>query len=110
LISEICWNVDGAFIGTVTDPEFSLTDSDSEDNVPRSLIFDTFLVAPYLPKGVDEMRFCGNEDVPDNQDVLGRAVDAFQHHALIDSGFTILLADLQGDRFCSHADEIGSFM
>ncbi|KAF8991418.1 kinase-like domain-containing protein [Cyathus striatus] len=62
------------------------------------LIWPDFLITPLLPIGgaYQERKFCGNGDVVNNTDTLGRAVDAYIHHALVDSHSTFLLADIQG--------------
>jgi hypothetical protein len=68
-----------------------------EDN--RSLIFTEFLAAPLLIHGSEEAnehKFSGNEDIGNNTDPLGRIVDAYIHHTLVDSFEDILLADVQG--------------
>jgi len=64
----------------------------------RTLLFKTFLAAPLLScDGLYvERKFCGNTDIPQNGDRLGLTIDAYIHHALLDSGKTVLLSDLQG--------------
>ncbi|KAG6371337.1 hypothetical protein JVT61DRAFT_9711 [Boletus reticuloceps] len=68
----------------------------SEDD--RTLVFEAFLAAPLLPcNGLyQERKFCGNTDIPQNEDRLGLAIDTYIHHALLDSGKNVLLSDLQG--------------
>ena len=64
----------------------------------RTLVFKTFLAACFLScDGLYvERKFCGNTDVPQNEDLLGRTINAYIHHTLLDSGKTLLLSDLQG--------------
>ena len=90
------WNVEGAFVGVVTaDIPQRLMDGSDDD---RTLVFKTFLAARFLScDGLYvERKFCGNTDVPQNEDLLGRTIDAYIHHTLLDSGKTLLLSDLQG--------------
>jgi hypothetical protein len=70
------------------------------DKGNRSLIWRSFLVAPLLSKGDgEEVKFSGNTDFKPNGDALGDVMDAFTHHAFLDSGETFLPADLQGKYF-----------
>jgi len=91
----IAWNVKGAFVGTVT-AQIPPKPMDNADD--RTLLFKTFLAAPLLScDGLYvERKFCGNTDIPQNGDRLGLTIDAYIHHALLDSGKTVLLSDLQG--------------
>lgn len=65
----------------------------------RSLIFNTFLAAPLLAtdETTEERKFSGNDEIASNTDPLGRAVDAYVHHTLVDSFGELLLADVQGN-------------
>ncbi|PPR07997.1 hypothetical protein CVT24_002688 [Panaeolus cyanescens] len=90
---NIRWNL--ALVGTVDPVDDHLRDpSWSADT--RPLIFPHFLVAPFLSDFSRERRFCGNDCTTDNQDVLGRTIDAYIHHTLVDSEGEFLLADVQG--------------
>ncbi|KAG6380424.1 kinase-like domain-containing protein [Boletus reticuloceps] len=95
-LPRITWNVERTFIGTVEEAIPPKPMDGSEDN--RTLLFKTFLAAPLLScDGLyQERKFCGNTDIPQNEDRLGLAIDAYIHHALVDSGKTVLLSDLQG--------------
>jgi hypothetical protein len=70
----------------------------------RSLIFATFLATPLLSTGglYTERKFSGCDEAGDNADDIGRAVDAFAHHVLVDSMGSIVLTDLQGFIFHKH--------
>jgi len=63
------------------------------------LIFNTFLAAPLLAtdETTEERKFSGNDEIASNTDPLGRAVDAYVHHTLVDSFGELLLADVQGN-------------
>ena len=64
-----------------------------------SLIFRDFLAMPLLDLGgenIKERKFSGNEEIALNIDPLGRVIDAYVHHALVDSLGDILLVDVQG--------------
>lgn len=67
----------------------------------RSLIFSDFLAMPLLDLGGDteERKFSGNEEIAHNIDPLGQVIDAFVHHALVDSFGDILFVDVQGRSF-----------
>ena len=89
------WNFKGAFIGSVLE----LVGAPDEGEVDeRSLVFMDFLAAPLLEINDEttERKFSGNEDIAHNKDPLGRMVDAYVHHTLIDSFGDILLVDVQG--------------
>lgn len=90
-ILEIKWNFAGAFIGCATDVFLS----DQDD---KSLNYSTFLAAPFLDiKDLgEERKFSGNEEIAKNTDPIGRVIDAFVHHALVDSYGDILFVDVQG--------------
>ncbi|KIJ07093.1 hypothetical protein PAXINDRAFT_164631 [Paxillus involutus ATCC 200175] len=89
-------NVNGTFVGKVTSNIPPRPADHSTDD--HTLVFKTFLAAPLLScDGLyEEQKFCGNTDIPENEDPLGLAIDAYIHHALLDSGTTVLLSDLQG--------------
>ncbi|KAG1853656.1 hypothetical protein F4604DRAFT_1507375, partial [Suillus subluteus] len=57
-----------------------------------------FLATPLLPSGAlyREVKFSGNEQPGNNEDLIGRVVDAYSHHVLVDSEFEILISDIQG--------------
>ncbi|KAH9991685.1 hypothetical protein BJV77DRAFT_513913 [Russula vinacea] len=94
-IPHIRWNFAGSFIGqavgVASPPDTGATDD-------RSLIFSDFLAMPLLDLGGDteERKFSGNEEIAHNIDPLGRVIDAFVHHALVDSFGDILFVDVQG--------------
>lgn len=90
IILGIRWNCTGAFIGEVDD--FWLDDT-------SSLIFGTFLAAPFLDtSGVyKERKFSGSTAAGHSIDIVGSAIDAYAHHTLVDSNGALLLTDLQGN-------------
>ena len=95
LIPAIRWNIDGAFIGTVTN---LLPDT--------GLIFDTFLAAPLLnTSDYVERKFSGSTTAGHSLDVVGSAIDAYAHHVLADSAREFLLTDLQGMSFQNPATQ-----
>lgn len=89
------WNFKGAFIGSVLELAAAPDKGEVDE---RSLVFTDFLAAPLLEINNDskEQKFSGNEDIAHNKDPLGRMVDAYVHHTLIDSFGDILLVDVQG--------------
>lgn len=92
----IRWNFKGAFIGSVLELEAAPNEGEVDE---RSLIFKDFLAAPLLEinnSETEERKFSGNENVAHNKDPLGRMIDAYVHHTLIDSFGDILLVDVQG--------------
>ena len=64
----------------------------------RSLSFPTFLVAPLVATTglYTERKFSGSDAAGNNLDEVGRVVDAYAHHVLVDSQGSYLLTDLQG--------------
>ncbi|KAG2745806.1 hypothetical protein P692DRAFT_20741556, partial [Suillus brevipes Sb2] len=92
------WNAAGAFIGKLVDLLPSAPTDGTDDN--RSLIYDVFLATPLLPLGAlyREVEFSGNEQPGNNEDLIGRVVDAYSHHVLIDSEhcFISILTDFTG--------------
>ncbi|KAI6148839.1 hypothetical protein BKA82DRAFT_4329808 [Pisolithus tinctorius] len=84
-ISSIVWNVGDAFVGTVAT---QIPPKPMDANDDHTLLFNSFLAAPLLEcDGLYVKRkFCGH---------LGFAIDAYIHHALLDSGKTVLISDLQ---------------
>ena len=95
---DIKWNVEQTFVGTVDEVIPPKPTDGVEENY--TLLFKAFLAAPLLPcDGLyQERKFYGNTDIPLNEDHLGLAIDAYVHHALLNSGKTVLLSDLQGVR------------
>jgi hypothetical protein len=98
-VLEIKWNFAGSFISCATGIA-PAPDSGTVDN--RSLLFDYFLATPLLDINdkTEERKFSGNEDVGHNTDPLGRVINAYIHHVLVDSLGDILLADVQGMFLC----------
>lgn len=92
-ILEIKWNFARAFVGCATQADVSLSDQDD-----KSLNYSTFLAAPFLDikDSGEERKFSGNEEIAKNTDPIGRVIDAFVHHALVDSYGDILFVDVQG--------------
>lgn len=90
------WNAADAFVGTVETPLPDHPPGDQKDN--RTLIFPHFLATPLLPSGSQyrEIKFSGNEDIGNNTDKVGEAIDAYAHHIVADSYGDVLFADLQG--------------
>ena len=91
------WNVAGAFVGSLRVTPAKAPEHLSQDD--RTFIFPEFLAAPLLTiNGLyKETKFSGNTSAGKNFGVVGRAVDAFAHHVVIDSGYTVVFADLQGN-------------
>ncbi|TFK31033.1 hypothetical protein BDQ12DRAFT_672161, partial [Crucibulum laeve] len=89
----IKWNL--PFFGTLLDHS-AVADINTLHS--RSLLWKDFLVAPLLIIGGEykEIKFSGTEDFSPNTNVIGQTIDAYVHHTLIDSGGTLLLADVQG--------------
>ena len=77
----------------------------------RAVLFRTFLASPLIKKssGYNEKKFSGALQIGHNSTVIGRAVDAFAHHVLLDSLRTCILVDLQGtlDSYTLSGIEIG---
>ena len=90
----IRWNFKGAFIGSVFELEPEPKKGEDDEH---SLVFMDFLAAPLLEiNELQERKFSGNENIAHNKDPLGRMIDAYVHHILIDSFGDILLVDVQG--------------
>ena len=87
------FNAANAFIGTVT------TDVGAPTNDNRTLLYQTFLAAPYIPCGdsYTEEKWSGTHEAGNNDTPLGQVMDAFAHHSLIDSNYTAVIVDLQGN-------------
>ncbi|KAG1781368.1 kinase-like domain-containing protein, partial [Suillus placidus] len=94
--STMKWNAEGAFIGTLVDPLPRGPTDGTNDN--RNLIYDVFLATPLLSTGslYREVKFSGNEQPGNNEDMIGCVVDAYSHHVLVDSCFKTLISDIQG--------------
>ncbi|KIJ56267.1 hypothetical protein M422DRAFT_107705, partial [Sphaerobolus stellatus SS14] len=85
------WNVDGAFVGILEKgQELNISD----DSI-TSLLYTAFLVTPVLPKG-KIIRFSGTFDVGDNTDKVGKWVDTYAHHVVIDSQYSLCITDIEG--------------
>jgi hypothetical protein len=94
---EIRWNFADAFVGCATNvapaPPAGTLDK-------RNLIFLMFLAAPLLnTSNMEEWKFLDNEEIALNTDTLGRVVDAYVHHALVNSFGDMLLVDIQDKIF-----------
>ena len=101
---DICWNFEGAFLGTVEASKIGSAPEEGEkDN--RPLIFTTFLAAPFIATTglYTERKFSGGDEAGNNIDDVGQAIDAFAHHVLVDSVGSMVLTDLQGLFFCSYS-------
>ena len=87
------FNAANAFIGTVT------TDVGAPTNDNQTLLYQTFLAAPYIPcgDGYTEEKWSGTHEAGNNDTPLGQVMDAFAHHSLIDSNYTAVIVDLQGN-------------
>lgn len=93
------WNNEDVFVGTVdttATPISARPPAGETDNC--TLLFPHFLATPLLSSGSQyrEVKFSGNEDVGNNMDPVGEAVDAYAHHIVADSFGNILFTDLQG--------------
>ncbi|KAF5387177.1 hypothetical protein D9615_002155 [Tricholomella constricta] len=95
-IPSIRWNFRDAFLGTVTSGLLPQPTAGEQDS--RSLTFKTFLAAPLLTTSglYTERKFSGCDTAGDNVDSIGRAIDAFAHHILVDTDGGLLMTDLQG--------------
>ncbi|KIJ98777.1 hypothetical protein K443DRAFT_103331 [Laccaria amethystina LaAM-08-1] len=93
--TSICWNFEGAFIGKVTSGMLPHPADGEEDN--RSLIYPIFLAAPLITTTglYTERKFSGSDQAGNNNDEVGRVMDAYSHHVLVDSNGFLLLSDLQ---------------
>jgi hypothetical protein len=94
---EIRWNFADAFVGCATNvapaPPAGTLDK-------RNLIFLMFLAAPLLnTSNMEEWKFLDNEEIALITDTLGRVVDAYVHHALVNSFGDVLLVDIQDKIF-----------
>ena len=60
--------------------------------------FRSFLAAPFIATTglYTERKFSGGDEAGNNIDDVGRAIDAFAHHVLVDSMGAMVLSDLQG--------------
>ncbi|KAH6885541.1 kinase-like domain-containing protein [Coprinopsis sp. MPI-PUGE-AT-0042] len=94
-MADIRWNYEGAFLGKVV----YLSDSLTSHLEKASLVYETFLAVPFLERTAhlhEERKFSGAREAGANPDVLGRWMDAYAHHVLLDSMGYIVLTDLQG--------------
>ena len=93
----IRWNSHGAFLGSVNVADIGECPSEGKEDT-RSLIFSDFLATPLLSTGglYKERKFSGSDQAGDSIDDIGRAIDAFAHHVLVDTKGAFLLTDLQG--------------
>ena len=82
------FNTANTFIGTVT------TDVGAPINDNQ-----TFLAAPYIPcgDGYTKEKWSRTPKAGNNDTPLGQVMDAFAHHSLIDSNYTAVIVDLQGN-------------
>ena len=89
----LCFNAANAFIGMVT------TDVGAPTNDNQTLLYQTFLAAPYIPcgDGYTEEKWSRTHEAGNNDTPLGQVMDAFAHHSLIDSNYTAVIVDLQGN-------------
>ncbi|KAH9884128.1 hypothetical protein C8Q73DRAFT_796360 [Cubamyces lactineus] len=97
-VANIRFNHDGAFLGRLVN-QWDLGFVPSPNEVDeRLLIYDTFLATRLIRKadGYVEMKFSGAHETGKNTTPIGRVVDAFAHHVLVDSNYTCVLVDLQG--------------
>ncbi|KZP07457.1 hypothetical protein FIBSPDRAFT_762900 [Athelia psychrophila] len=99
LLPSMKWNNEDVFVGTVdttATPISARPPAGETDNC--TLLFPHFLATPLLSSGSQyrEVKFSGNEDVGNNMDPVGEAVDAYAHHIVADSFGNILFTDLQG--------------
>jgi hypothetical protein len=88
------WNAENAFIGKLEPGEF-----DSDGMEFRScLTWPCFMVSPLLPPGGNVVRFSGHFRAGDNSKdkKIGIWVDAFAHHVVIDSQYTLCITDIEG--------------
>ena len=90
---ELWFNAAGAFIETTINKVPDHPESNKADT--RTLVYKIFLAAPYiaLTDGFIEQKW----SVTNNKDPIGIVIDAFAHHLLIDSNYTAVLMDLQGE-------------
>ncbi|OSD05402.1 hypothetical protein PYCCODRAFT_1475446 [Trametes coccinea BRFM310] len=101
-LPSIRFNYAGAFLGQVANKSAlpPLSGSNNPEEVQkRPLLYYSFLATPLIPKsdGYVEKKFSGSLEVGQNNDSqIGRALDAFAHHVLVDSDETCVLVDLQG--------------
>ncbi|EDR06692.1 uncharacterized protein LACBIDRAFT_328608 [Laccaria bicolor S238N-H82] len=94
--TSIHWNFQDAFIGDVSSGMLPCPDIGEEDL--RSLSFLTFLAVPLITTTglYTERKFSGSDAAGNNLDEVGRIVDPYAHHVLVDSQGSYLLTDLQG--------------
>ncbi|KIJ42542.1 hypothetical protein M422DRAFT_78268, partial [Sphaerobolus stellatus SS14] len=86
------WNVDDMFLGQVLSGE----DIQRRPNENGSLTWPDFIVYAKLPDNGKFRKFSGFFEVQNNKDRMGEWVDAFGHHVVLDSAFTLCIVDLQG--------------
>ena len=101
LILVIKWNI--PFMGSIDDSDMVSMDKSSDDT--RCLLWPDFMAAPLLNigNGNEELRFSGNDCIANNSDGLGRIIDAYVHHSIVDSDGEFLIADVQGILFILNA-------
>jgi len=96
----------GAFLGLAVNELSGPPDNGEPDT--RTIVYRTFLAAPYIAPadGFVEQKWSGTNQAGDNKDHIGVVIDAFAHHSLIDSNYTAVLVDLQGEPYQSPSQYI----
>lgn len=95
------WNADEAFLGKVADSNIQKGSKDASDPDERSLLWPMFLATPLIPDSYQEVKFSGNEQWEGNSTVVGRVIDAYAHHTVLDTAKEYLFVDLQGTAISS---------
>lgn len=95
IVLDLSFHFKGAFVGEVSELLPKPT-SPLEDG--RSLVFKTFLAAPYIStNGIyKERKFCGSNGLDMDGDDIAQLIATFMHHVVVDSHGEYLLTDLQG--------------
>ncbi|EIM92067.1 uncharacterized protein STEHIDRAFT_136098 [Stereum hirsutum FP-91666 SS1] len=96
LVPKMTWNADEAFLGKVADSNIQKGSKDASDPDERSLLWPMFLATPLIPDSYQEVKFSGNEQWEGNSTVVGRVIDAYAHHTVLDTAKEYLFVDLQG--------------
>jgi hypothetical protein len=101
LFQAIRWNVEGTFFGIV-ETDIPLRPRGLEVDT-RTLLFNTFIAAPLLKTTAPykERSFTDMEHttpVVTAGDTLAEFIQAYVHWTLVESGGSLLLADVQGEQ------------
>ena len=99
LVLGIRWNP--VWVGVINEDNMT-QERNIANSKERAFLWNAFIAAPLLDLPLEqvdnhrEVKFAGNSDYDPNTTVIGRIIDAYIHHSVVDTQGLILLADVQG--------------